>query len=270
MEMDFYDIAMRAPSAEHCCSVNPWKSRLALNFKNIPHTTKWVPLPEIPKFRREKLGMGPCRKHANGSDFFTLPVLVDHATGAKVGDSFDIALYLQKTYPDSGDGDLFPAQKLDFYFDPVLPSWAPPLSVRSDGEQEEYASFNTHVDAAFSVHAGLMGYTMPVDSEATRAEFIRRSGLKSWDDFEVKGEAREQMIESFKVMLGDLAKVFTKTTGGPFTLGARATYADIIVGGWLYMASRTLVDSEWQQVRSWHGGVFGDLFDGLKKYAEVK
>uniref|UniRef100_A0A0B7K9K0 Glutathione S-transferase UstS-like C-terminal domain-containing protein n=1 Tax=Bionectria ochroleuca TaxID=29856 RepID=A0A0B7K9K0_BIOOC len=176
MEMDFYDIAMRAPSAEHCCSVNPWKSRLALNFKNIPHTTKW----------------------------------------------------------------------------------------------EEYASFNTHVDAAFSTYAGLMGYTMPVDSEATRDEFVRRAGAKSWDDFEVKGEAREQMIEAFKAMLGDLAREFTKNAGGPFILGARATYADLIVGGWLYMASRTLVDGEWQQVRSWHGGVFGDLFDGLKKYAEVK
>ncbi|CAH0051229.1 unnamed protein product [Clonostachys solani] len=269
MEMDFYDIAMRAPSAEHCCSVNPWKSRLALNFKNIPHTTKWVPLPEIPKFRRE-LGLPACRKHADGSDFFTLPVLVDHGTGSKVGDSFDIALYLQKTYPDSGDGDLFPAQKLDFHFDPILPAWAPPLSVRSDSEQEEYASFNTSVDAAFSAHAGLAGYNMPVDSEATRDEFIRRAGAKSWDDFEVKGEVREQMIQSLKAMLGDLSREFTKNTGGPFTLGARATYADLIVGGWLYMMSRTLSDGEWQQVRGWHGGVFGDLFDGLKKYAEVK
>ncbi|VUC26522.1 unnamed protein product [Clonostachys rosea] len=269
MEADFYDIAMRAPSAEHCCSVNPWKSRLALNFKNIPHTTKWVPLPEITKFRQE-LGVPACRKHANGSDFFTLPVLVDHSTGAKVGDSFDIALYLQRTYPDSGDGDLFPAQKLDFYFDPVLPAWAPPLSERSDSEQEEYAKFNTCVDAAFSAHVGLMGYTMPVDSEATRAEFIRRAGMKSWDDFEVKGEVREQMMEALKAMLGDLAKEFTKDTSGPFILGTRASYADIIVGGWLYMSSRTLPDSEWQQMRSWHGGVFGDLFDGLKKYAEVK
>lgn len=78
------------------------------------------------------------------------------------------------------------------------------------------------------------------------------------------------MKESFRLMLGDLTKLFSRNTTGPFILGKQANYADLIVGGWVYMMHGTLPDNEWQEVRSWHGEVFGHLYDGLQKYAEVK
>ncbi|KAI1135190.1 hypothetical protein F5Y05DRAFT_184351 [Hypoxylon sp. FL0543] len=262
--MDFYDIAMRRPA-----SVNPWKARLALNFKDIAHKTIWVPLPDIGKVRRG-LGVPACRKLADGSDFHTLPILVDPNTGAKIGDSFDIAVYLQQMYPDSGDGDLFPPQVLDYTCDQDLPAWAPPLTKPRKGEYAEYARFNMHVDRAFSAHVGLMGYYIPFDSQASRDELVRRAGVKSWDDFLVTGEAREKMMESLWLMLGGLAKLFSRDASGPFILGARASYADLIVGGWLHMMHGTLLYGEWREVRGWHGGVFGRLFDGLQKYAAVK
>jgi glutathione S-transferase len=71
-------------------------------------------------------------------------------------------------------------------------------------------------------------------------------------------------------MLGRLGGLFKKVEEGPFLVGAKATYADIIVGGWLRMFSRTLPEGEWEQVRGWHDGLFGRLHDGLEKYAEVK
>lgn len=259
---------MRAPVASTCCSVNPWKTRLALNFKDIAHKTKWVPLPDIAQVRRD-LDVPACRRFADGNDFFTLPILVDPSTKSKIGDSFDIAVYLQKTYPALG-GDLFPDQTLDFFFDPNLPAWAPPLSERNDDEYGEYSKFNTYIDAAFTAHVGLMGYNMPLDSDRSRDEFIRRAGVKSWDDFEVKGEDRERIMESLKQMLGDLAKLFAKDNTGPFILGKQASYADLIIGGWLYMMSRTLYDHEWRDVKDWHGGCFGQLFDSLEKFAQVK
>ncbi|KAI1642244.1 uncharacterized protein F4817DRAFT_308533 [Daldinia loculata] len=262
--MDFYDIAMSPPA-----SVNPWKARLALNFKNIAHKTIWVPLPDIGKVR-QGLGVPACRKLADGNDFFTLPILVDPNTNSKIGDSFDIAAHLQKTYPDSGAGDLFPPQEIDYTFDQDLPPWAPPLSARKEGEYDEYSKFNMHIDRAFSAYVGLMGFFLPFDSQASKDELVRRAGVKSWDDFEIKGEAREKMKESFRLMLGDLAKLFSRNTTGPFILGKQANYADLIVGGWVYMMHGTLPDNEWQEVRSWHGGAFGHLYDGLQKYAEVK
>ncbi|KAI1756208.1 hypothetical protein F4782DRAFT_485215 [Xylaria castorea] len=267
--MDFYDIAMRPPAAKSCCAVNPWKSRLALNFKDIAHKTRWVPVPEIPRVRRD-LGVPACRKYPDGSDFMTLPILVDPSTNSKIGDSFDIAVYLQKTYPASGDGDLFPPQELDFAYDPDLPAWAPRLSEREDVEHADYSKFNSNIDAAFTAHVGLMGYYMPLDSEESKEAMVRRAGAASWEDFKVDGEAREKLTDSLRLMLGELAKLFSRDTSGPFIMGKQASYADLVVGGWLHMMRGTLPGNEWQEARGWHGGIFGHLYDGLEKYAEVK
>ncbi|KAF9970616.1 hypothetical protein BGZ73_006646 [Actinomortierella ambigua] len=249
--LSFYDIAMRQPIASFTCSPNPWKSRFALNFKNVPYSTTWVQLPDIVKVR-SGLGMDPCRKFGDGTDFYTLPILVDPNTNSKIGDSFDIAVYLQSQYPTSGSGDLFPPQKLDYVF---------------------HGDHAFLVDAAFTTHSGLMAYNLPFDPatiDAARAEFCRRVGVQSFDAFEVKGEAREKMKESFRVTLGDLAKLFTRDTSGPFILGEQASYADIIVGSWLRMMRVTLPEHEWEEARAWHGGVFGRLYDALEKYMQVK
>lgn len=264
--MAFYDIAMRQP-----CSPNPWKSRLALNFKNIAYSTTWVPLPDIAQVRRD-LGVDACRKFNDGTDFYTLPILIDPNTDSKVGDSFDIAVYLQTKYPDAGSGDLFPAQKLDFIYN-LENAILVPLSEQKEGEHDEYARFNTNVDAAFTSHLGLAAYQLPFEpatAEASKAEFVRRAGVKSFDDFEVKGEAREPLKEALRLMLGDLGKLFLRDPSGPFLMGAQATYADLIVGGWLRMLCATLPKHEWEEARSWHGGIFGRLHDALEKYAEVK
>lgn len=50
----------------------------------------------------------------------------------------------------------------------------------------------------------------------------------------------------------------------------RASYADIIVGGWLHMMNVTLPESEWRELRSRHEGLFGQLYDALEVFAEVK
>ncbi|KAK2850628.1 hypothetical protein FQN49_005477 [Arthroderma sp. PD_2] len=267
----FYDIAMRPPVEKNCCSPNPWKSRLALNFKGVPYTTNWVPLPDVSKVR-SSLNVQACRKFADGTDFFTLPIIEDPSTKTLVGDSYDIAVYLQKTYPDSGAGDLFPPQTIDYVFKPDT-AIAIPLSDVPESGFPEYAKFNVNVDAAFSTHVQLSTQYLPFDPatvEISKAEFARRAGVASWDDFALTGEAREKMKESFRNTLGDLAKLFLKDTSGPFILGEKACYADLIVGGWLRMMRATLPGSEWEELRSWHEGLFGQLHDALEVYAEVK
>lgn len=267
----FYDIATRPPVSKTCCSPNPWKTRLALNFKKLPYSTKWISLPDIAHVRR-RLGLPPCRKFADGTDFYTLPILDDPSTGSKVGDSFDIAVYLQKTYPASGpgDGDLFPPQTLDFVFEQDI---LVPLSECRDATYPEYARFNMSVDAAFSTHVLLTVQGFPFDpatEEAAKAEFLRRAGAKSWDDFALVGEAREKVKDSLRTMLGELGKLFVRDPSGPFILGERASYADLIVGAWLRMMRATLPESEWEEVRGWHDGLFGRVHDALEVYAEVK
>ncbi|KAJ5082278.1 glutathione S-transferase-like protein ustS [Penicillium argentinense] len=251
----FYDILM----GKGYSGPNPWKTRAALNFKHLPYTTTWVPLPEIAKVRKG-LGVPACRKFADGSDFYTLPIIEDPNTNSRLGDSFDIVSYLQKQYPDAGDGDLLPAQTLDFTFsqDGILI----PLS--------EQGGVNSMTFTAHVVLCAQGTRFDPATAEATKAEFARRAGMSSWDDFTVPAEVRVKTLESFEKALGELGKLFLKDPSGPFVLGPRASYADIIVGAWLNLMRATLPDDEWQQVRSWHGGIFGQLYDGLQKYAEIK
>lgn len=265
--MLFYDIAMRAPVEQNCCSPNPWKSRLALNFKGLPYATRWVAMPDITKVR-SGLGVPPTRKFADGTDFYTLPVLEDPATGSLVGDSFDIAVYLQKTYPDAGH-DLFPPQTLDYEFSQDI---LIPLTERREGFPE-YAKFNVMVDAAFTSHVQLGVQNLPFEpatAEATQAEFVRRAGVPSWEAFALVGEAREKVKDSFRQALGGLAELFARDASGPFLLGTRASYADLMVGAWLRMMRVTLPESEWEEMRGWHGGTFGRLYDALDVYREVK
>lgn len=267
----FYDIAMHPPVEKNCCAPNPWKTRLALNFKGLPYSTSWVALPDIAKIR-SSLKVPPCRKFADGTDFFTLPIIEDPATDSLVGDSFDIAVYLQNAYPNSGAGDLFPPQTLDYVFTHDLAPLVP-LSECGKSEFPEYAKFNVNVDAAFTAHVQLTIEGFPFDpatAEISKAEFVRRAGVTCWEDFALVGEEREKVKDSFRDMLGGLAKLFLRDISGPFLLGTKASYADLIVGGWLRMMRATLPESEWEEVRSWHGGLFGQFHDALEVYAEVK
>ncbi|PNH51752.1 hypothetical protein VD0002_g6804 [Verticillium dahliae] len=269
----FYDIGLRPPAAKNCCSPNPWKTRFALNFKALAHTTKWVALPDIVNLRTT-LQVAPTRKFADGSDFFTLPIIEDASTGTTLGDSLDIAVYLQQTYPSAGDGDLFPDQPLDYAFDPAE-GLLVPLSAVRDSPYPAYATFNVHVDGAFTAHTQLTTVGFPFDpanEAATKAIFVDRARpyMTAWEDFALRGDDRARMLASFEATLAPLAVLYGRDAAGPFLLGARASYADFIVGAWLRMFDVTLPAEEWQQVRGWHGGIFGRLHDGLQAYAEVK
>jgi len=267
-----YDVAFAPPYEKNTCAPNPWKARYALNFKGVAYSTQWVQMPEITKVRRS-LGVPPCRKFADGTDFYTLPILTHSKTGSAIGDSFDIANYLQNTFPDAGAGELFPSQQLD-YVCPGAMDFGVPLSGRNDNDHADYAQFNTNVDMAFSLHAQLMAHGMhwdPALAEVIKAEFVRRAGVGSWDDIGIYGEARDKMKVSLRDTLRDLAAMFQRDMTGPFMLGNQASYADIIVGGWLRMLSKTLPESEWEEVQTWHDGVFGKLHAALQqRFGDVK
>ena len=265
-QITFYDISMTTPGAP-----NPWKSRLALNFKKIPYKTTWVPLPNIAQVRAS-LNLPAGRKFADGSDFNTLPILEDRTKDSIIGDSFDIATYLHHTYPDSGAGTLFPPQTLDYAFTGAE-ALLIPLSERAESEFPEYARFNSNVDAVFTAHTQLMAYGLPFEpasAEETKTIFVKRAGVSSWENFQIVGEKREQLKVAFCSALADLARLFCREPSGPFILGRSASYADFIVGGWLHMMNATLPAEEWEEVKTWHGGTFGRLYDALEQYAEVK
>lgn len=256
---------------ESCCAPNPWKARFALNFKQLPYSTTWVGMLDIAKVRRA-LGAPACRKFADGDDFYTLPVVQDHATGSLVGDSFDIALYLEQTYPGSGGGgSLFPEQALDFTFEPTA-EFPTLLTLPSDGRHPQYGRFNLSADTLFTTFASLVAGGVPLDpatADEVGAEFARRAGVAPGQAFVLDGPARQAVLDGFEAALGGLAELYAGNAGGPFIMGGQVSYADFIVGAWLRMYCVALPRGEWEQLRAWHGGAFGRLHDALDAYAQI-
>jgi glutathione S-transferase len=266
----FYDIS--SPIEPRSYAPNPSKARFALGFKGVPFKTTWVDILDIPDVRKG-LGCPPTRKFDDGSDFYTLPMLQDPSAGNKVvGDSFDIANYLDDAYPDSGAGRLFPEDSTRTGLDYESPAkdtpFIAPLTTNQGAKNEAYARFNMHVDATFTAYVVLVSHYLPFNpdtAEAVQALFAKRAHLSSWDVLSVQGEAREQLKAAFKEALTSLAQLFTIHEDGPYLEGKRATYADLIVGGWLHMLAATMPEEEWKDFRTWHGGVFARLHDALKE-----
>ena len=110
----------------------------------------------------------------------------------------------------------------------------------------------------------------PATAETSRADFARRAGVARWEDFEIPqgSDKRRKMLGAFEAALGsDLAAWFVRRDEGPFLEGRTPMYADLIVGGWLQMMRNCL--PEWEDLRGWHGGLWGRLFDALEEWAEV-
>jgi glutathione S-transferase len=269
LPISFYDIASNPPLRTF--AANPWKIRLALNFKGALYRTEWVDMPDITAVR-EKLGVPANRTLPDGSPFHTLPVIEDASTGKVLGDSFEIALYLDEAYPD--------APRL---FRPYTTGLI--------------ATFNQHIDGLFTKYAILCSQ-MPFDPrclDKVLAMFAKRANAMKVD-LQLGPEQIEEKFVQFEADLGELAKAYKHTggttdyfwraggtektqsqrppagreEGGPFLDGDEPAYADIIVGAWLKMFETAMKPEDWKRVRSWQGGHWGRLVDALSKWAEIK
>ncbi|KAK4551412.1 hypothetical protein LTR86_011178 [Recurvomyces mirabilis] len=248
----FYDIASKQPLTTF--GPNPWKTRLALNFKGLPYKTQWVQMPDISRVR-EELGIPANRTLPDGTPYHTLPAMNDNA------------LHLDSAHPDT------------------------PRLFRPDTHGLT-AAFNAYVDGIFTKHVGL-STKMPFDAaveEEVMAIFAKRAGVEKLDDVQPSEEERKSLLSSFQSGLGELAKAYQHTGGTTDWIwrpngtdqaqrqrppagrkgteiqldGDEFVYADFIVGAWLKMMEGSIPDSEWQLVREWHGGIWGRLVDALE------
>ncbi|CAI6340797.1 unnamed protein product [Periconia digitata] len=267
----FYDIS--SPLAPRSYAPNPSKARMALGFKRAAFTTTWVDIININSVR-QGLNCPATRKLDDGSDYYTLPMLQDPASGKVVGDSFDIANYLEDKFPpsDGNSESLFPSTTtgtgLDYESPAKDTAFYAPITTNEGSKNAAYARFNLHVDATFSAHIMPWAVSLPFNpdtAEATKALMAKRAHLNSWDDLHVEGEARKSLIAKFKDATGSLAQYFGVHTEGPFLEGKQANYADLIVGGWVNMLSVVMPEDEWKDFKTWHGGVFGALHEALQK-----
>lgn len=78
-------------------SLNPWKTRMLLNFKGLPYTTEWVEYPDVEP-RLKAIGLAPNEQ----STPYTIPAIRLNASDGTLiyaMDSSRIASLIEKHYP---------------------------------------------------------------------------------------------------------------------------------------------------------------------------
>ncbi|XXH06026.1 histone deacetylase [Hypoxylon texense] len=87
-EIVFFDLPSKPPCK--AWSLNPWKTRLALNFKGLPYRTEWVEYPDI---------KAKFQDHLPPADLYTIPAII-LPDGTWLMDSWKIADVLEEKYPE--------------------------------------------------------------------------------------------------------------------------------------------------------------------------
>lgn len=228
--------------------------RYCLNFKQLPYRTEWVEYPDIESKCKELGIKKPTLKRPNGAQAYTLPVIQDTNTGATLADSFKIAEYLDKTYPDASRM-IFPhntagvqapfARSFAANMSPIMNLIIPPECMILNPRSAEWFS-------------------------RTREEIFR---VKRLDDMLPPTKA-QYAKEWAKIEDGltKTAKWFAKNEGGgPFIMGVEPCWADFVVGG--YMQWIRCVwgkeSEQWRGIESWNEGRWARFTEGLRKYENI-
>lgn len=222
-------------------------NRYVLNFKKIPYQTVWVEYPDI-KPEMKKIGAEPTSRLPDGNDLYTLPVIQDPNTGAVVSESYRIAEYLEKTYPDSPK--LFPAG--------------------SAGLQAAFCMvWNETLWDVFPKLLLRMSHDLlnPVSQQyfrATREAFFGKP-------IEALSDNAEEQWKTFQERWTKLAAWYAKNGSGPYIAGDQLTYGDINIGVWFVWYGKLVGrDSEhWRNMLTWDEGRWSKLSDVLQQYETV-
>ncbi|KAL0961290.1 hypothetical protein HGRIS_006250 [Hohenbuehelia grisea] len=239
----FYDIPSNLGKCQ-AWSPNTWRIRLALNYKKIPYVTVWVEFPDIEKVCKE-IGAAPTRM-AGGKEHYTLPVIQDPSTGSTISNSYDIANYLDKQYPDAPE--LFPPGTI-----------ALQLGFDDAGRRALMAITSFSIPASHK----LLNAASESHFRRTREAFYG----KRLEDVPPVGEAREEAWS--KVREGfDRIDEWLQEGGGSFVMGKTITYADLIVVASLLYLQRVFGEesAEWRDISRWNEGRWEGRLKALAEF----
>ncbi|EME46496.1 hypothetical protein DOTSEDRAFT_70488 [Dothistroma septosporum NZE10] len=122
-------------------SLNPWKARLVLNYKNLPYKTQWVEYPDLASTFKSN-GIPPNDSKVNPNAEYSSPAL-KHPDGHCTMDSLAIAHELEKAHPipslrlDDGSADRALAAIADLQkaLSPVVLPRVPDLLLNPSSEE---------------------------------------------------------------------------------------------------------------------------------------
>ncbi|KAF8990472.1 hypothetical protein BDQ17DRAFT_1402009 [Cyathus striatus] len=244
----FYDIPSTLPGK--AWSPNTWKIRYCLNYKGLEYKTEWIEYPDIEAVSK-KLSIHPTDYQEDGSPYYTLPAIYDSSTGVVLANSFDIAKYLDVTYPETR---------------PVLPEGTQGLQ-------------NAFITAFSTIIPPVRPFILPkiaaVLSPRSEEYYTRTRTIwfgKNLQDIVPQGGEREQEWGKFQKNLSKASEWFENNGGkGPYLMGDTISFADFVLAGYLLYLKISWGEesTEWKDIKSWDNGQWDNFVDEFKKYETV-
>ncbi|KAH7114486.1 glutathione S-transferase-like protein [Dendryphion nanum] len=185
-----YDIPTKAPTK--AWSLNPWKTRLVLNYKVIDYKTEWVEYPDL-KTTFKDLGLPPNDK--NDPEYYmdyTSPA-VKFEDGTLVMNSWKIAPEIEKRYPS-------PSLHLD-----------EPVNVQVRDNVEELLQTLT-ANVIPKIATNVLTEPSKLYFERTRAEMsglaldrweAERGGEKCWNEVKKPAQETAELLRKNEVSYAD-------------------------------------------------------------------
>ncbi|TRM68739.1 hypothetical protein BD626DRAFT_425811 [Schizophyllum amplum] len=238
-----YDI----PSRFGPFSGNSWRTRYALSYKKLPFSTVWVELGDIAEVL-SVAGAPTTGTWADGRPKYTVPTIHDPKTSRHVAGGYEIACYLDETYPASpallpygtaGLQHLFVDALMDRIVSPGFPAML----------EGAFGLFNPSSAAYFrETREKMWGKTLEDMFSDTVAVKKAWTGLKEGLDW----------LENTIKESGE---------GSMFLLGSTVTYGDLVIGStfkWLSIAN----PERWEEVKKLNGGRWGRFMEFLRQYED--
>ena len=216
--------------------------RFVLGYKNLPFETVWVEYADIASKVKE-IG-APPNKRPDGSERYTVPVLSDPNTGAIITDSWVIAEYLDKTYPEK----------------PIFPN----------GSKALISAFDSALDAARgdSFRFGLLRSSQ-ILNERSRVYFIAARGADgiggNVDEWSPEGPKRDAHWEITEKGFYNSAKKWYDLVEGKWLMGDTFSYADILLATRSFWYKKVYLEDEWKRIASLHDGKWEKLLAEVEK-----
>ncbi|CAK3950952.1 related to glutathione S-transferase [Lecanosticta acicola] len=209
-EIILYDLPSKGRSA--CWSLNPWKARLALNYKGVPYKTEWVEYPDLaPKFKA--LGIPPNSPETNPNAEYSSPA-IKLPDGRYIMDSLAAARELEQLQP------------------------SPSLHIHGN----DYA--NRTQEAVGQIMKGLAPIAMPRIPERllnpSSAEYFHTTREKRFgmplSELAQSDKAGERAWSTAEPGFGAVKALLVENGNGPYIQGGEPSFADFVLAGfWRFM-----------------------------------
>ncbi|KAJ3562611.1 hypothetical protein NP233_g9465 [Leucocoprinus birnbaumii] len=246
----FYDLA--ANDSVKCWSPNTWKTRYILNYKKLPYRTIYVEFEKVDTVIKEA-GFTSSRPNPDGTPAYTVPSIIDDATGALVTDSYKIAEYLDKQYPDT-------------------PKAFPPGTEAL--QAAFYAQWNARTRDILMFPIIIPSVPRIITKESSLEYYYRTRN--SWfgkpvDQVRPQGEDFEKLWKQLTAFFDELDGWYAKSSG-QFLTGETPSFADFTVAGVVKVLRiiRGEDSEDWQKFSTFNSGRWAKLEQALEKYASVE